>query len=149
MAVKPIPDGYHSVTPYLYVRDAASAIEFYNKAFGAVELMRFPRPDGKLMHAEIKVGDSVIMMAEEVADMGCLGPQSRGGCTSSILLYVPNVDALAKQATAAGAKEVRPVQNQVYGDRSGTFTDPFGHQWTIATHTEDVTPEEMQKRMKQ
>jgi len=146
MPVKPIPDGYHTVTPYLYIKGAASAIEFYKKAFGAVELFRFPGPNNCIMHAEIKIGDSPIMMADEFPQMGVLGPQTRGGATSSILLYVPDVDALAKRAEAAGATVVKPLANQFYGDRSATFADPFGHQWTIATHVEDVSPEELQKR---
>jgi PhnB protein len=146
MAVKPIPDGYHTVTPYLIVRDAARALDFYAKAFGAVELFRFPCPDGKIMHAEFKIGDSPIMLADEFPEMGAVSPQTRGGCTSSILLYVKDVDAMAKQAIAAGATVVRPVKDQFYGDRAGTFTDPFGHQWTISTHIEDVSSQEMQKR---
>lgn len=147
MAVKPIPDGYHSVTPYLIVKNAGSAIEFYKKAFGAIELFRMPGPDGKVMHAEIKIGDSVIMLADEFPQMDCLGPETRGGATSSILLYVPDVDSFAKQVEAAGAKVVRPLQDQFYGDRSATYSDPFGHVWTVATHKEDLTPEEMEKRM--
>jgi len=146
MPVKPIPDGYHTVTPYLIIKDAAGAIEFYKKAFGATELFRMPGPDGCIMHAEIRIGDSPIMMADEFPKMGHLGPLSRGGVTSSILLYVPNVDSLAKQAEAAGAKVLKPLANQFYGDRSITLADPFGHQWTIATHVEDVSSAEMQKR---
>jgi PhnB protein len=147
MAVKPIPDGYHSVTPYLIIQGAAQAIEFYKKAFNAEELLRFPMPDGRLGHAEIKIGDSPIMMADEFPEMGYRGPQALGGTTVSILLYVRDVDALAAQAVAAGAKVLKPVQDQFYGDRSGTFADPFGHVWTIATHKEDVSHEEMQRRM--
>jgi PhnB protein len=146
MPVKAIPDGYHTVTPYLIVKNAGSAIEFYKKAFGAVELFRMPGPDGRVMHAEIRIGDSPIMMADEFPDMGCLGPLSRGGPTSSILLYVPDVDALAKQVEAAGAKVIKPLANQFYGDRSATYSDPFGHQWTIATHVEDVSAAELKKR---
>jgi PhnB protein len=149
MAVKPIPDGYHTVTPYMIVKGAAQALEFYKKAFGATELMRFPGPDGKVGHAEIRIGDSAIMLADEHPEMGARSPQSFGGSPVSILLYVKDVDALAKQAVAAGAKVVKPVKDQFYGDRSGTFTDPFGHSWTIATHKEDVTPEEMQRRMEE
>jgi PhnB protein len=154
MAVKPIPDGYHSVTPYLIVRGAAQALEFYKKAFGARELFRFPMPDGQIGHAELKIGDSHIMLADEPMDavhqqMGHKAPKSLGGSSVSIMLYVEDVDAVAKQAVAAGAKEVRPVVDQFYGDRSGTFQDPFGHIWTIGTHKEDVSPEEMQRRMKQ
>jgi PhnB protein len=147
MAVKSIPDGYHTVTPYLIMQDAAGALEFYKKAFSATELMRFPGPDGKIMHAEIKIGDSPIMLGEEHPQMGARSPKSLGGTPVGICLYVKDVDALSAQATAAGAKVLRPVQDQFYGDRSGTFVDPYGHQWTIATHKEDVSMEEMQKRM--
>ncbi len=146
MAAKPIPDGYHTVTPYLIIKNAAGAIDFYKKAFGAKELFRMPGPDGKVMHAEIKIGDSPIMMADEFPEMNCLGPQTRGGPTSSILLYVPDVDSLFKRVEAAGGKVVRPLQDQFYGDRSATFSDPYGHMWTIATHKEDLTMEEMEKR---
>ena len=146
-AVKPIPEGYHSATPYLIVNGGANAIEFYKKAFGAKEIMRMPRPDGKIGHAEIKIGDSPIMLADEVPEMGHRSPQSLGGTPVSIMLYVEDVDAVAGKATAAGAKVLRPVENQFYGDRSGTFSDPFGHQWHISTHKEDVSPEEMKKRM--
>jgi PhnB protein len=146
MPVKPIPDGYHTVTPYLIIKNAAAAIDFYKKAFGAAELFRYPGPNGNIMHAEIKIGDSIIMMADEFPDMGHVGPQTRGGATSSILLYVPDVDAFAMQVEAAGAKVLRPLQDQFYGDRSATFADPFGHLWTVATHKEDVTPAEMEKR---
>ena len=144
--VKPIPDGYHTVTSYLMVRNAAAAIEFYKKAFGAVELMRFPGPDGKIMHAEVKIGDSPVMLAEEMPDNGFVGPQSLGGAGVSLLLYVDNVDASFAQAVAAGATVRRPVQDQFYGDRSGTLADPFGHVWSISTHVEDVSPEEIDRR---
>jgi PhnB protein len=147
MAVKPIPDGYHTATPYLIVKDAAHALEFYKKAFGAKELMRFADPSGKVGHAEIKIGDSPIMLADEFPEMGARSPQSFGGTPVSLLLYVKDVDAAASQAIAAGATVVRPVKDQFYGDRSGTFADPFGHVWTIATHIEDVSEEEMHKRM--
>ena len=146
MAVKPIPDGYHTATPYLVVKDAASAIQFYKKAFGATETLRMADPSGKVMHAEVKIGDSPIMLADEFPEMGARGPQSIGGTPVSICLYVQDVDAQFNQAIAAGSKALRPVQDQFYGDRSGTLTDPFGHVWTIATHKEDVTPEEMRKR---
>jgi PhnB protein len=149
MAVKPIPEGYHTVTPYLIIKGAASAIEFYKKAFGATELFRMAGPDGKVGHAEIKIGDSVIMLADEHPDMGHRSPQSLGGTPVSILLYVENVDARFAQATAAGGKVMRPLQDQFYGDRSGTLTDPYGHVWTIATHKEDVPPDEMEKRAKE
>jgi PhnB protein len=144
--VKPIPDGYHTVTPYLIIKGAAKAIEYYQKAFGATELFRMPGPGGAVMHAEIKVGDSVIMLADEYPDMGYRGPQALGGTPVSILLYVEDVDKRFNQAIAAGAKVLRPVQDQFYGDRSGTLTDPFGHVWTIATHKEDLSPEEIDKR---
>jgi PhnB protein len=143
---KPIPDGYHTATPYLIIKDAAKAIEFYKKAFGAKEMMRMSQPDGRIGHAEIKIGDSPIMLADEFPEMGARSPQSLGGSPVSILLYVEDVDAFAKQAVTAGTKVVRPVKDQFYGDRSGSFEDPFGHQWHIATHVEDVAPEEMHKR---
>ncbi len=146
MAVKPIPDGYHAVTPYLYVKGAAQAIEFYRKAFGAEELMRYAMPGGKIGHAEIRIGDSTLMLADEHPEMDVKGPQTRGGTTVSFAVYVPDVDQRIAQAVAAGAKITRPVKNQFYGDRSGTLTDPFGHTWTISTHVEDVSPEEMQRR---
>jgi PhnB protein len=146
MAVKPIPDGYHSVTPYLILDGAAQAIDFYKKAFGAVELMRMPGPDGRVGHAEIKIGDSPIMMADEFPEMGFRGPKALGGAAAMLMIYVPDVDAQFKLAVAAGAKVVRPLQDQFYGDRSATVEDPFGHTWTIATHKEDVSPEEMKKR---
>jgi PhnB protein len=143
---KPIPEGYHTATPYLIIKDAAKAIEFYKKAFGAKEMMRMSQPDGRIGHAEIKIGDSPIMLADEFPEMGARSPQSLGGSPVSILLYVEDVDAFAKQAVTAGTKVVRPVKDQFYGDRSGSFEDPFGHQWHIATHVEDVAPEEMHKR---
>lgn len=144
--VKPIPEGYHTATPYLNVRDAARAIEFYKKGLGAKELMRLVGAGGKVLHAEIKIGDSVIMIAEEVPEWGNQSPQSLGGSPVRIVLYVEDVDALARQAVAAGAKLLVPVADQFYGDRSGRLQDPFGHLWLISTHTEDVSPEEMQKR---
>jgi PhnB protein len=144
--VKPIPEGYHTVTPYLIVRNAARAIEFYKKAFGATELMRMAEPSGRIGHAEIRIGDSPIMLADEVPEMGFRSPESFGGSPVSILLYVEEVDAVFNQAVAAGAKVQRPVADQFYGDRTGGVTDPFGHTWYIATHKEDVSPEEMRKR---
>ncbi len=141
-----IPDGYHAVTPYLIVQGAAQALEFYQKAFGAKELFRMPRPDGKIAHAEIKVGDSHVMLADEVPGMNVRGPHSLGGTSVQILLYVKDVDSTAAQAVAAGLKELRSIKDQFYGDRSGTFQDPFGHIWTIATHKEDVPGEEMARR---
>jgi PhnB protein len=134
------------VTAYLIVKDAARAIDFYKKAFGAIELFRMADPSGRIGHAEIKIGDSPVMLADEFPDMGYRSPLSLGGTPVSLLIYVENVDALASQAIAAGAKVLRPVIDQFYGDRSGTFSDPFGHTWTIATHKEDLSPEELQKR---
>jgi PhnB protein len=144
--VKPIPDGYHSVTPYLICDRAADAIEYYKKAFGATELFRMDH-EGKVGHAEIKIGDSPIMLADEFPQLGYRSPKTLGGTPVSIMIYVPDVDTVYKQAIAAGATEVKPLQDQFYGDRSGTLTDPFGHVWTIATHKEDVTMEEMNRRM--
>ena len=146
MAVQPIPAGYHTVTPYLIVRDAANAIDFYKQAFGALELFRMAGPGGKIGHAEIKIGDSPIMLADEFPEMGFRGPESLGGSGDGILLYVEDVDRRFNQAIAAGGKELKPVENQFYGDRSGTLTDPFGHVWTIATHKEDIEPEELNRR---
>jgi len=151
---KPVPEGYHTVTPYLIVNGGVAALDFYKKAFGAKELFRFPMPDRKIGHAEIMIGDSHIMVADEPDGPGADAPDQkvfkcpeRSGTTGvGILLYVEDVDALARQAVAAGAKELRPVKNQFYGDRSGTYQDPFGHIWTISTHIEDLTPEEMMQR---
>jgi PhnB protein len=144
--VKHIPKGYYTATPYLIIKGAADAIDFYKKVFGATELMRMPHPDGRIGHAEIKIGNSPIMLADEFPDMGFRSPQALGGTPVSILIYVKDVDAVAGRAVASGAKVIKPVQNQFYGDRSGTFADPFGHVWTIATHIEDVPPEEMERR---
>jgi PhnB protein len=146
--VKPIPDGYHTATPYLYIKGAAAAIDFYKKAFGAVERFRMGGPDGKVGHAEIKIGDSPIMMADENAEWGALSPQTIGGTPIGIMLYVEDVDAVFNQAIAAGAEQIRPVADQFYGDRTGGLKDPFGFQWWIATHVEDVPPEEMEARAK-
>ena len=143
--VKPIPEGYHSVTPYLIVKGAAKAIEFYKQAFGATELGRMTSPDGRVGHAEIQIGDSRIMLAE-FPEMGALGPESFGGTPVMIHLYVEDVDTVAKQATAVGAREIRPVQDQFYGDRSGMFADPFGHKWNISTRKENLSAEEIGKR---
>jgi PhnB protein len=147
MATKPIPDGYHTVTPYLIVNGAADAIDFYKRAFGATEIMRMPDPKGRIGHAEIRVGDSVIMMADQHHEMGYRDPRSLGGTAVSIVLYVDNVDTVFDRAIKAGAKSQRPVADQFYGDRMGTLEDPFGHVWTIGTHIEDVSPEEMKRRM--
>ena len=143
----PIPEGYHSVTPYLIVDDAAKAIEFYRAAFGANEKFRLPMGD-KIGHAELQIGNSVVMLADEFPEMGNLGPKARGGTTASFLVYVDDVDKAWKQATEAGAKEARPLELQFWGDHMGTVTDPFGHQWSLATHVEDVSEEQMQERMK-
>jgi PhnB protein len=144
--VKPIPDGYHSVTPYLIIKGAAEAIEFYKKAFGATELFRMEH-QGKVGHAEIKIGDSPIMLADESTEMGYISPKTLGGSPVSIMIYVEDVDVIYKQAISSGGEEVKAVQDQFYGDRSGTLKDPFGHVWHVATHKEDVTPEEMDKRL--
>lgn len=147
MSVKPIPDGYHSVTPYLTLNDAAAAIDFYAKAFGAKEVFRMPMGN-KIGHAEILIGDSHVMLSDEWPDMGILSPRSRGGTTASLMIYLPDVDKAYDRAIAAGATKERAVDNQFWGDRMGTLVDPFGHRWTLATHVEDVAPDEMQERMK-
>ena len=146
MAVKPIPDGYHSVTPYLIFDNAAAALEFYKKALRAVELMRFPAPGGKIGHAEIRIGDSPVMLADESPEMNARSARTIGGSPISLMVYVEDVDALVARAVAAGAKLVRPVANQFYGDRTGGIDDPFGYHWYIATHVEDVPPDELKKR---
>lgn len=147
MSVKAIPDGYASVTPYLIVHGAAKAIEFYQHVFGATERLRLPTASGGVAHAELEIGDSLIMLADECPERGAKSPQSIGGTPVSFHLYVTDVDAVYAKGVAAGAKPVRPVENQFYGDRTGLFTDPFGHSWNVATHVEDVSPEELQKRM--
>jgi PhnB protein len=146
MPVKPIPDGYHSVTPYLAVKQAADAIEFYKRAFGAKERMRLRAPGGKVGHAELEIGDSVVMIADEYPEMDFRSPDHYGGSAVSLHLYVKDVDAAFRRATEAGAKPLRSVQNQFYGDRTGTISDPFGHVWHLATHREDLSPEEIDKR---
>lgn len=145
--VKPIPEGYHNVTPYLFVRNAAGAIDFYKNVLGAAELVRMRGPDGRIMHAELKIGDSIVMLADENPPMGVMSPQTVGGFSVGMHVYVENADAVLQKAVDAGAKILRPIKNQFYGDRSGTVLDPFGHMWSIATHVEDVSPEEMKKRM--
>lgn len=145
---KPIPEGYHTATPYLIIGGAAAAIEFYKKAFGATELFRFPAPDGKIGHAEIKIGDSPIMLADEYPEMGYKGPQSLGGSPVSLMIYVEDVDTIFNQAVAAGASVKEAVSDKFYGDRIGTLTDPFGHVWHVSTHKEDVSVEEMERRAK-
>ncbi len=147
MAVKPIPEGYHSITPYLIVKGAAKAIDFYKNAFGATELMRFPGPNNSVMHAEIKIGDSVIMLADERDGTPYRSPSLTTGAPVSLMIYVEDVDKVFNQAVSLGAKSTNAVQDQFYGDRSGNLTDPFGHVWTVATHKEDVSSEELQKRM--
>jgi PhnB protein len=144
--VSPIPDGYHSVTSYLLIRGASDAIAFYAKAFDATEVFRLTAPDGRIGHAEIRIGNSQVMIADEHPEMDFLGPQSRGGTTVSLLIYVADADAVFKQAIEAGATELRPICDQFYGDRSGSVTDPWGHVWSIASRIENVTVEEIQQR---
>ena len=144
--VSPVPAGYHSVTPYLSIRGAAQAIEFYKKAFGAAEVMRMPGPDGKLGHAEIRIGDSRIMLSDEYPEMAFMGPQTRGGSTVHIHLYVRDADATTERAVAAGAKLIRPIEDKFYGDRTGSIEDPFGHVWHLATHKEDLSMAELRRR---
>jgi PhnB protein len=144
--VQPIPAGYHAVTPYLSIRGAAQAIEFYKKAFGAAEVMRMPGSEGKLGHAEIRIGDSRIMLSDEYPQMAFMGPQTRGGSTVHIHLYVRNVDATTERAVAAGAKLIRPIEDKFYGDRTGSIEDPFGHVWHLATHKEDLSRAELRRR---
>ncbi len=148
MSVKSIPEGYHTATPYLIVNGAADAIAFYQKAFGATELFRFAAPEGKIGHAEIKIGDSPIMLADEYADMGYKGPKSLGGSPVSIMIYVDEVDTVFTRAVDAGATVKEAVSDKFYGDRIGTLVDPFGHVWHVATHKEDVSLEELQARAK-
>ena len=144
--VKTIPDGYPRVTPYLHVDGASAAIEFYSRVFGATERMRMPAPGGKVGHAELQIGDSLIMLADEFPDMGVRGPRAIGGTPVTVMVYVEDVDQTFDRAVKAGAKTLRAVQNQFYGDRSGEFGDPFGHRWNVATHVEDVAPDELAKR---
>jgi PhnB protein len=147
MAVAPIPPGYAGVTPYLTVRDAARAVEFYKQALGATAVMRLEGPDGTVAHAELRIGEGFVMVGEEMPQMGAKGPLSFGGSPVSLLVYVKDVDAVFARALAAGAETKRPVAEQFYGDRSGAIVDPFGHQWMIATHVRDVSKEAMQKAM--
>ena len=146
MGTKAIPEGYHSVTPYLTVDDAKAAIRFYEQAFGATEVLRLPMGD-KIGHAEVRIGDSMVMLSDEWLEYGKLGPKARGGATATLMIYLEDVDAAYARALAAGATAERPVEDQFYGDRSGSVTDPFGHSWTLSTHVEDVGEEEMQRRM--
>lgn len=144
--VKPIPKGYHSVTPYLIIKGAARAIDFYKHAFGAVETLRVPGPNGTIGHAELRIGDSIIMLADEMQSGPYRSPEAFGGSPVSLMIYIANVDDVFARALSLGARQSRAVQDQFYGDRSGNLIDPFGHVWTIATHVEDVSLEEMQRR---
>jgi PhnB protein len=144
--VKPIPEGYPQVTPYLIVDGANAAIEFYRNVFGARERMRMPAPEGRVGHAELEFGDSLVMLADEFPDMGVRSPKATGGTPVTLSVYVEDVDAVFDAAVAAGATALRPVEDQFYGDRNGQFEDPFGHRWSVATHVEDVPPDEMEKR---
>src|SRR5688572_24992757 len=146
MAVKPIPEGYHSITPYLIIKGAAAAIDYYKKVFGAKETVRMGGPGGMISHAELVIGDSMVMLADEHPEMGHRSPKTVGGSSVSLVLYLEDVDTVFRRALGAGAREVRPVANQFYGDRMGSLEDPFGHVWSIATHVEDVPPEEMERR---
>jgi PhnB protein len=146
--VKPIPEGFHSVTPYLTVNDGGRAIDFYKRAFGAQEIARMQGPDGKVGHAELRIGDSIVMLADEMPGSGCRSPQALGGTTAGIFLYVKDVDSAFRQAVSAGAKSDAEPADMFWGDRFGRLTDPFGHSWSVATHKEDVAPDEMQKRAK-
>jgi PhnB protein len=144
--VKPVPEGYPTVSPGLSIDGAAAAIDFYVKVLGAKERMRFTAPDGRVGHAELEIGDSVIMLGDEYPEMGFRGPKTIGGTPVTLNVYVDDVDRVFARALAEGATSVRPVENQFYGDRSGSFEDPFGHRWNVATHVEDVPPDEMEKR---
>ena len=146
-AVNYLPAAYHTVTPYLIIEGAAKAIDFYKSVFGASELMRMPGPEGKIMHAEIRIGNSPVMMSDGTPAMEFRSPSALGGSSVGLLVYVEDVDACVARAVAAGAKVIKPAQDQFYGDRSGTIVDPFGHLWTVSTHIEDVSPEEMQRRL--
>lgn len=147
MPVKAIPDGYTALTPYLVCKDAAKAIEFYTKAFGAEELMRMPGPNGRVMHAEMKIGGAILMLSDENAERGHLSPSSIGGSGSSIMFYTDDVDGMFNRAVSLGAKADQAPSDMFWGDRMGNLTDPFGHLWAIATHKEDVAPAEMERRM--
>ncbi len=147
--VNPIPPGFHTATPYLVLNECARAIEFYKKAFGAKEIMRMEAPDGRIGHAEIRIADSLIMLADEMPGGGVRSPQSLGGTTGGIFLYVNDVESVYRQAVAAGARGDMQPADMFWGDRYGRLTDPFGHTWSVATHVEDVAPEEMQRRMQQ
>ncbi len=144
--VKPIPEGYHVITPYLIIKGASDAIEFYKKAFGATEVMRMAQPDGRIGHAELQIGDSKFMLADEFPEMDVRSPRSIGGTAVMLHLYVEDVDTVVGRALSAGAKALRPIQDQFYGDRSGSVADPYGHVWHVATHKEDLSPEEIRRR---
>jgi PhnB protein len=148
MGVKPIPEGYHTVTPYLAVDDAAEALEYYKKAFGAMERGRMEAPDGKIGHAEIQIGDSLVMLSDPFPQASTRTPKELGGTTASVFLYVEDVDGFVQRAIDAGATVSMEVADQFWGDRFGTITDPFGHSWSVATHIEDVPPDEMAERAK-
>jgi PhnB protein len=148
MAVKPIPEGYHSLQIYLAVEDASKAIDFYREAFGAEEVMRMPGPDGKIAHAELQIGDSKLMLSDPFPQSNVRPPSERGGTTASVFMYVEDADATFDQATAAGADVVSELEDMFWGDRFGTLSDPFGHVWSIATHKEDLSEEEMAERSK-
>ena len=147
--VKPIPDGYHSVQPYLIVKGASQAIDFYKRAFGAQEIVRMPGPDGTIMHAELRIGDSIVMLSDEMPHSPSKSPATLGGSTAGIMLYVENVDQVYEQAVAAGATATSQPTEMFWGDRFGKLIDPFGHDWALATHVEDVSEEEMARRMKE
>jgi uncharacterized glyoxalase superfamily protein PhnB len=144
-SVKPVPDGFHTATPSMVVRDAAKAIDFYKRVFGAEERMRMPGPDGKIIHAEIKIGDSIIFLSDEIPNMGGKSPQSVGAYTGAVYLYVPNVDEIVQRAVDAGSKSAGPVSDMFWGDRVGHFVDPFGHAWSVGTHVADLTEQEVEK----
>jgi len=144
---KPIPAGYHSITPYLIVKGASAAIDFYKTAFGATEVMRMPHPDGRIGHAELKFGDSHVMLADEFREAEAISPNTLGGTTVGLMIYVEDADSMFNKAVSLGAKVKKPLADQFYGDRNGTIEDPWGHKWTIATHVEDVAPDEMERRL--
>jgi len=147
--VRAVPEGYHAITPILIVTDAAQALDFYRSAFGAEETVRMPGPDGRVMHAEMRLADSVFMLGEESPEMGARGPKSYGGSPVTLYVYVDDVDSAWDQAVKAGAKEISPLTNMFWGDRTGRLEDPFGHRWSLSQHIEDPTPEEMQKRQEE
>ncbi len=146
MAAQPIPEGFRTITPHIICKNAAAAIDFYKKAFGAEEISRMPGPDGGIMHAELRIGDSALMLAGEFPDMGCVGPQTLGGSPVTLHLYVKDCDALFDRAVKAGAKELMPIEDQFWGDRYGKLEDPYGHHWSIATHKHDYTKDELKQR---